>query len=77
MTTDEVISSNKDKGFHKKLAPTVQQLIVETEWTNCLQDLVEFGNKRLLRSFSLRLEMDDDEPEMHRQIVYHEKEVNQ
>ena len=75
MTTHEVISSNKDKGFHKKLAPAVQQLIVETEWTNCLQDLVDFGNKRLLRSFSLRLEM-DDEPEMHRQCVYHEKEVN-
>lgn len=77
MTTHEVISSNKDKGFHKKLAPAVQQVIVETEWTDDLQNLVDFGNKQILRNFSLRLEMDDgDGVPRARPIIYHEKEVN-
>ena len=75
MTTHEVISSDKDKGFHQKLAPAVEQVIVETDWIDYLQNLVDFGNKQILRNFSLRLEMDDDEPETHRQYVYHEEEV--
>jgi hypothetical protein len=85
MNIDEVIGNLKHKAFlsrsavssHQKLS-AVQQLIIETEceWTNRLQDLVDFGNKRLPRNFSLRLEMDDNEPEMHRQCVYPEKEVN-
>jgi hypothetical protein len=77
MTTHEVISSDKDKGFHQKFFPAVQKIILETAWTDYLQNLVDFGNKCLLRNFSLRLEMDDDESEMHRQCVYPEKEVNQ
>ena len=32
MTTHEVISNDKDKGFHQKLAPAVEQVIVETDW---------------------------------------------
>ena len=51
----------------------VQQIITENEWTNHIQNLVDFANKRFLRNFSLRLEMDGNEPEMHRQCVYHEK----
>jgi len=53
----------------------VQQIIIETEWTIHIQNLVDFANKRVLRNFSLRLEMDVDEPDMHRQCVYPEKEV--
>ena len=84
MTISKIINNLKHKAFlsasvvssHQKLS-AVQQLIIETEWTNHIQNLVDFGNKRLLRNFSLRLEMDDDEPEMHRQCIYSEKEVNQ
>ena len=67
MTTNEIIENLKHKAFlirsavssHQKLS-AVQELITETEceWTNRLQDLVDFGNKRLPRNFSLRLEMD-------------------
>jgi hypothetical protein len=73
MTTKKVIENLKHKAFLSRSAVSsnqklsaVQQLIIETEceWTNRLQDLVDFGNKRLPRNFFLRLEMD------------HHKEVN-
>ena len=79
MTTHEVIGNPENKVFDKASAVSyqklsaVQQISIETEWTNHIQNLVDFGNKRLLRNFSLRLEMDDDEPEMHRRCVYRGK----
>lgn len=83
MTVSKIINNLKHKAFLSASAVSsdqklsaVQRLITETEWTNRLQDLVDFGNKLLPRNFSLRLEMDDNEPEMHRQCVYPEKEVN-
>jgi len=82
MATNKIIENPANKVFDKASAVSyqklsaVQQISIETEWTNHIQNLVDFGNKRLLRNFSLRLEMDDDEPEMHRQSVYQEKGVN-
>ena len=83
MTIDEVLTILENKVFHKAVIASLSeltskdQIIAETKWTDCLQNLVDFGNKRLLRNFSLRLEMDDCEPEIHRQCIYSEKEVNQ
>ena len=65
----------KDKDLDQKLSPAVRADYCRTEWTDYLQNLVDFGNKQILRNFSLRLEMDVDQPDMHRQCVYPEKEV--
>ena len=79
----QVLTILENKVFHKAVIASLSeltskdQIIAETKWTDCLQNLVDFGNKRLLRNFSLRLEMDDCEPEIHRQCIYSEKEVNQ
>jgi hypothetical protein len=83
MTVSKIINNLKHKAFlsasavssHQKLS-AVQQLIIETEWTNFLQNFVDLGDKQILRNFSLRLEMDYDNPGEHRQCVYREEEVN-
>jgi len=36
----------------------VEQINLENEWTEFLKNLVDYGNKHFLRSYSLRLEME-------------------
>jgi hypothetical protein len=63
MTTNEILSNLEDKSFHRtatdiRKRTEVEQLNLETQWTDFLQSLVDFGNKHYLRNFSLRLEME-------------------
>jgi hypothetical protein len=69
MTTDEISADLGNKSFHKaataiRKLTEVEQLNLETRWTDHIQNQVDFGNKHYLRNFSLRLEMeveDDDD----------------
>lgn len=36
----------------------VEQINLDSEWTEFIKNLVEFGNKNYLKSYSLRLEME-------------------
>ena len=62
--TTEILSDLKNKGFYKivhkikKLIAT-DQLNLELGWTDLLQDLIDYGNKYLLKSFQLRLVMEE------------------
>ena len=63
MTTNEILSNLEDKSFHKaataiRKLTEVEQLNLETRWTDFIQNQVDFGNKLYLRNFSLRLEME-------------------
>jgi hypothetical protein len=64
MTTNEVISNLENKAFHgsaswhQKLA-AAEQVIIETEWTDYLLNLVGLGNTRILKNFRYRLVMED------------------
>jgi hypothetical protein len=63
MTTNEISDNLRDKSFHKtatdiRKRTEVQQLNLETQWTDYIQNQVDFGNKHYLRNFSLRLEME-------------------
>jgi hypothetical protein len=42
----------------KKLT-SAEQVILECKWTDFLQNVVESGNKAILRNFQYRLEMED------------------
>lgn len=64
MTTNEISDNLRDKSFHKtaiaiRTRIEAQQLILETQWTDFLQSLVDFGNRYLLKGFQYRLIMED------------------
>jgi len=64
MTTSEVIGSLEIKAFHgsvwnQKKLTAPEQVIIETEWTDYLLNLVGLGNTRILKNFRYRLVMDD------------------
>ena len=65
MTIDEVLTSLENKVFHKAVIASFSELTstdqinIETKWTDCLQRLVDFGNRYCLRNFSLNLEMEN------------------
>jgi hypothetical protein len=66
MTADEILSNLGNKSFHKvataiRKLTEVEQLNLETWWTDYIQNQVDFGNKHYLRNFSLRLEMEVNE----------------
>jgi len=68
MTTNE-ISDLRDKSFHRtatdiRKRTEVQQLNLETSWTDFIQNQVDFGNKHYLRNFSLRLGMEPDKDDL-------------
>jgi len=44
--------------LEKRKFGQVDQIIIETRWTEFLQSLVEFGNSKLLENFQYRLEME-------------------
>ena len=60
------ISFSKDKDilsatFNVRLRnlTSAEQVVLECEWTDYLQRIVDFGNKAILRNFRYRLEMED------------------
>jgi hypothetical protein len=69
MTDSEILSNLGNKRLHKaataiRKLTEVEQLNLETWWTDFIQNQVDFGNKHFLKNFSLRLEMeveDDDD----------------
>jgi hypothetical protein len=64
MATNEIIENPENKAFYNALKNRqfgkVDQIIIETRWTDFLQSLVEFGNSNLLQNFQCRLEMEVD-----------------
>jgi hypothetical protein len=62
MTTDKIIGNPENKAFYNasknRQFGKVDQIIIETQWTDFLQSLVEFGNSNLLQNFQYRLEME-------------------
>ena len=65
MITNEVIGNLENKDFHRSSAwhqkklTAPKQVVIETEWTDYLLNLVGLGNTRILKSFRYRLVMDD------------------
>jgi hypothetical protein len=64
MTIDDILPDLQDKSFCKtadkiKKITATDQVILEEEWTDCLLDLVNYGNKHLLKSFQYRLDMEE------------------
>ena len=49
-----------ERAFFKTSNQTTapDQIVIETDWTDYMQRLVDFGNKHYLRNFSLKLEME-------------------
>ena len=58
--TEEDIVTNNDKGPSNALV-SVQKIIEETEFTDRIQTLLEYGNQGKLKSFKLRLVMESPE----------------
>jgi hypothetical protein len=62
MTIDEILSDLENKVFHRSVtlqeSPKAEHVILENECTEFLTRLLAFLNKRCLRNFSLRLEME-------------------
>lgn len=66
MTTAKILSDLENKVFHKaanaiRNRTEVEQLNLETRWTDYIQNQLDFGNKHYLRNFSLRLQMEVNE----------------
>ena len=64
MTADIRFSKDKDilsATFNVRLKnlTSAEQVVLECEWTDYLQRIVDFGNKAILRNFRYRLEMED------------------
>jgi hypothetical protein len=64
MTDSEILPNLGNKSFHKTATAIrkqieVQQLILETQWTDFLQRLVDFGNKHYLKNFQYSLVMEE------------------
>ena len=48
-----------DKETQDEVRPEVHQIIRECKWTDKIQRLVDYGNANILKSFNLRLEMEE------------------
>ena len=74
MATDNLITDARIKFFAKTLRSSpVDQIVLETRWTDHMQNLVDFGNQNYLKNFSLKLvmEYDDNNSEDNRQNDHH------
>jgi hypothetical protein len=67
MTDTNKLSSIQNKLFHSlssfenskiRKSIAIEQVMLETKWTDGLQELVDYGNSNVLKNFKLRLEMD-------------------
>jgi hypothetical protein len=65
-----MLSDLGNKSFHTAIRKLtgVEQINLETRWTDFIQNQLDFGNKHYLGNFSLRLEMEvnDDDCGTHR-----------
>jgi hypothetical protein len=66
MTTDiETLAELQNKVFRRAAAirklTAVEQINMENDWTEFVKKLVDFGNKRYLRNYSLGLKMEVNE----------------
>jgi hypothetical protein len=64
MTSDDVLFKLGNKGFPNAILPYqkltgAERIHIETEWTNYVQSLVDFGNNHVLSNFRYRLIMED------------------
>ena len=64
MTADISFSKDKDilsASFEVRLKnlTSAEQVVLECEWTDYLQRIVDFGNVAILKNFHYRLEMED------------------
>ena len=61
MTIHEVLNILKNKDFHgaSSFSPA-ERLIRETEFTDILQSLIDWGNAHVLKSFRYGLNMEDN-----------------
>jgi hypothetical protein len=65
MTADINFSKDKDilsTSFKVRLKnlTSAEQVVLECEWTDYLQRLVDFGNTAILKNFHYRLEMEEE-----------------
>ena len=65
MTADISFSKDKDilsASFKVRLKnlSSAEQVVLECEWTDYLQRLVDFGNTAILKNFHYRLEMEEE-----------------
>jgi hypothetical protein len=65
VTTTDILSDLENKSFYKiaekiNKSTTMDQLLLEEEWTGYLNDLVNYGNRHFLKSFQLRLDQEED-----------------
>jgi hypothetical protein len=65
MTIDEILSDLENKVFCRaatiRKLTEVEQINLETQWIAFIQNLLDFGNKRYLRNYSLALGMEVNE----------------
>lgn len=64
MTITEIISDLENKDFYKiaqkiRKSTGMDQILLEGEWTGYLEDLVNYGNRHFLKSFRLKLDIDE------------------
>ena len=61
MTTNDMLSDLGNKSFHTAIRKLtgVEQINLETSWTDFIHYQVDFGNKYLLKGFQYRLVMED------------------
>ena len=62
MTYNETLADLQNNILHKaaknQKLTEIEQINLESEWTELLKNLVDYGNKHYLRSYALRLEME-------------------
>jgi hypothetical protein len=63
-TDNGILADLKNKSFYKiaeniKKLTAIEQFRINEEWTDYLQDRVDFGNKYLLKGFQYRLIMEE------------------
>ena len=64
MTTNEISGNVSNKSFYDSafaVRTGIEQLNLETQWTDHIQRLIDYGNKHYLRNFYLKIEMEDTE----------------
>jgi hypothetical protein len=56
---------------------SVEQLLLEVKWTNCLQNLIDVVNFHPLRNFSLKLELECDDNDKYHHHIQHRYKLNE
>lgn len=67
MNDNRTLADLQNKVFHMAattIRTGVEQLNLETWWTDRVQKLIDYGNKNYLRNYSLRLEIEGNEDDI-------------